>query len=45
MPGPLAKLDILGLAQTLVEKIVGKAVNMAMDKILGAVEGFIFKQS
>jgi len=45
MPGPLAKLDILGLAQTIVEKIIQKGVNFAMEKICGAVEGFIFKQA
>jgi len=45
MPGPLAKLDILGLAQTLVEKLITKGVTAAMTKILGAVEGFVFKQA
>jgi len=45
MPGPLAQLDILGLAQTLVEKLVQAGVNSAMTKILGAVEGFVFKQA
>jgi len=45
MPGPLAKLDILGLAQTVAEKIIQKGVTFAMTKILGGVEGFVFKQA
>jgi len=44
MPGPLAKLDILSLAQTLVEKLIEKGVNSAFGKMFDKLEKALFAQ-
>lgn len=44
MPGPLAQLDVVALAQTIVEKIITKACTVAFTKIFLKLEGALFKQ-
>lgn len=44
MPGPLQKLDVVALAETVVEKIITKGVVYCFTKIFFKLESAIFKQ-
>jgi len=44
MPGPLKQLDVVSVAQQIVEKIITKGAGMAFGKIVIKIEGAVFKQ-
>jgi AcrR family transcriptional regulator len=44
MPGPLAQLDVVALAETVVEKILTKGVTYTFTKVFLKLESILFKQ-